>query len=240
MRPERIRLLYAAPGNDLAPATGPSRKLLELGRRLAGEAGFEVVLAFRRAAPSDLEAARAGGLRVEEIDPGGPPPEADGAGTRGVDPRRHLRPVRALWRYGEEARALPRPRRPRGGPGLDRHRRPLRRPLRRAALRGRSRHLRTLEVGEALACGRPVATTPRGGPAERVRDGENGFLLPNEEAAWAALLARLPDRAGLAALGRRAEEDAPHPWEETARIVASACRDALAGGRSGGGAAAGE
>jgi N-acetyl-alpha-D-glucosaminyl L-malate synthase BshA len=70
---------------------------------------------------------------------------------------------------------------------------------------------------EAMSCGVPVVVTRRGGPAEFIRDGENGYLLdPSDLAAWAArcdaLLADpgLRRRIGLA--GRAtAERDYPLP-----------------------------
>jgi UDP-glucose:tetrahydrobiopterin glucosyltransferase len=46
---------------------------------------------------------------------------------------------------------------------------------------------------EALACGVPVITYDRGGPAEIVRDGVTGFVVPADDtAAMVAAIARLP------------------------------------------------
>lgn len=54
---------------------------------------------------------------------------------------------------------------------------------------------------EARAAGRPVAASRRGGLAEIVREGEDGWLLPpGDVSAWTALLARL---AGDPSLARR-------------------------------------
>ena len=47
---------------------------------------------------------------------------------------------------------------------------------------------------EAFASGRPVVTaTDSGGPAELVRDGENGFVTPPEPRALARAFAALMD-----------------------------------------------
>src|SRR4029453_17713595 len=45
---------------------------------------------------------------------------------------------------------------------------------------------------EALACGTPVLAFPEGAAREIVRDGVNGFLVP-DEAAMAAAVNRLPE-----------------------------------------------
>jgi glycosyltransferase involved in cell wall biosynthesis len=64
-------------------------------------------------------------------------------------------------------------------------------------------------TAEAFASAKAVVTcSDSGGPAELVRDGENGLVAAPEPAALAAALARLHDDAALAErLGRRARQD---------------------------------
>lgn len=75
----------------------------------------------------------------------------------------------------------------------------------------------TLKVREYLACGRPVATVASGVLRELVREGENGFLLAHDEAAWQVFLAAPPSRARLAAMGEVAARTPLDSWEDTAR-----------------------
>lgn len=69
---------------------------------------------------------------------------------------------------------------------------------------------------EAFAWGRAVIATPVGGVPDLVRDGENGLLVPPDDAAAvAAALVRLRDEPGLAArlaAGARKTAEA-HAWE---------------------------
>ncbi len=65
---------------------------------------------------------------------------------------------------------------------------------------------------EAMACGRPVVSTNQGGPAETIREGETGFLVPpGDPAALAERVIRLlRDPASRQRMGRagRARVDA--------------------------------
>ena len=64
-----------------------------------------------------------------------------------------------------------------------------------------------LVVPEAMAAGLPIVTTAVGGLPGVVDDGETGLLVPVDEAALAAALARLErDRATARAMGARARE----------------------------------
>jgi len=84
----------------------------------------------------------------------------------------------------------------------------------------------TLKIPEYLACARPVVTVPWGGPAERVRSGVDGFLVPNREAAWTAFLDRLPSREALDEMGRRATESPLPSWDDVAATLLEACEEA--------------
>lgn len=71
-------------------------------------------------------------------------------------------------------------------------------------------------TAEAFASGKAVITChDSGGPAELVRDGENGLVVSPAPAALAGALARVSDDASLAErLGRRAQKDvASLTWE---------------------------
>jgi glycosyltransferase involved in cell wall biosynthesis len=76
---------------------------------------------------------------------------------------------------------------------------------------------------EAMAFGLPVLVTDRGGMAELVTPGQDGFLLPPEDAAaWGTAVRHLAaDRRELAALSRAAlARHARHgTWADTAAVV---------------------
>lgn len=70
-------------------------------------------------------------------------------------------------------------------------------------------------VLEAMASGLPVIVTARGGPATLVKDGENGFICPvDDAAAFNERVRRLRDDAALRlSMGRAARRDAERrPW----------------------------
>lgn len=78
---------------------------------------------------------------------------------------------------------------------------------------------------EAFAAGRPVVTTgDAGGPAELVRDGDSGFVVPATERGLAkALQALAADPALAEAMGRRGEAVAASlRWDVTARALTAA------------------
>ena len=58
---------------------------------------------------------------------------------------------------------------------------------------------------EALACGLPILTTPDCGGAELVREGENGFVLPGDDAEpWRVAMGQLLDGARARRMGEAA------------------------------------
>lgn len=80
-----------------------------------------------------------------------------------------------------------------------------------------------LVILEAKSAGLPVVSVDAFGPATVVRDGVDGFLVPNDPAPFAAALARLiRDRALRRQMGERAREDALRfsPAAMTARYEA--------------------
>jgi glycosyltransferase involved in cell wall biosynthesis len=85
---------------------------------------------------------------------------------------------------------------------------------------------RWLETGplvalEARAAGRPVVASRRGGLAEIVREPEDGWLLPPDDAgAWTALFARLADDPSIARRlhGRRPVRQMRHVCDEMIRL----------------------
>jgi len=105
-------------------------------------------------------------------------------------------------------------------------------PYRERAFPGDTVPFSTLKVPEYMACGRPVIGVPGGHVGRLVEPGVSGFLLPNEPAAWRALLARLPPRPRLAEMGRAAARAVTGlTWERTAARYLAACERAAAGGR---------
>jgi glycosyltransferase involved in cell wall biosynthesis len=78
---------------------------------------------------------------------------------------------------------------------------------------------------EAFRSGKPVITAPdSGGPAELVRNGENGLVADPAPESMAQALDALANDAALAeSLGRRAREDArAHTWERAVRELLGA------------------
>jgi glycosyltransferase involved in cell wall biosynthesis len=89
----------------------------------------------------------------------------------------------------------------------------------------------TMKIPEYLGVGRAVVAAPSTRARELIEDQVSGFLLPNEPDAWRAFLARLPDRARLAAMGREAAR-APLPsWQQTAQGYLAAIERTLAAAR---------
>ncbi|HVY61559.1 MAG TPA: hypothetical protein VHF22_07890, partial [Planctomycetota bacterium] len=88
----RLRILYAAPANDLVLDSGCARHVLSVAEGLAPEA--DVTVAFRRVS-SEAAAALPAGVRLETIAGAGAGRsgaggvEADGVAIRGLDPLAH-------------------------------------------------------------------------------------------------------------------------------------------------------
>ncbi|MFO1068931.1 MAG: glycosyltransferase [Geminicoccaceae bacterium] len=74
----------------------------------------------------------------------------------------------------------------------------------------------TMKIPEYLGVGRAVIAAPSARARELIEDQVSGFLLRNEPEDWRAFLARLPDRARLAAMGREAAQVPLPSWQQTA------------------------
>ena len=85
-----------------------------------------------------------------------------------------------------------------------------------------------------MACERPVISVPSGQINRLIEDGRTGFLIPNEKAAWASLLGRLPSRDSLAGMGKAAAASvADMSWRNTARRYLSVSGFAVPGAEDG-------
>jgi glycosyltransferase involved in cell wall biosynthesis len=96
------------------------------------------------------------------------------------------------------------------------------------AFAGGSLGYSTMKIPEYLSVGRPVVAAPSARARELIEDQVTGFLLPNEPESWRRLLATLPPRERLAAMGRRALERPLPSWEDTAAGYMAAIERALA------------
>ena len=75
-------------------------------------------------------------------------------------------------------------------------------------------------VLEAMATGRPILTTDTQGCRETVRDGVNGFLVDENAASMAVLLARIIDRKELMrSAGERAASDLYISWADAIKAA---------------------
>jgi glycosyltransferase involved in cell wall biosynthesis len=82
----------------------------------------------------------------------------------------------------------------------------------------------TLKIPEYMACARPVVSVPGGAIERLVTHGVNGFVVPNDPAAWLSLLRSLPSRDRLAGMGREAARRASTiRWDTTARRYWELC-----------------
>jgi glycosyltransferase involved in cell wall biosynthesis len=93
--PERLRICYVAPGQDLVSTMGPTRNVLNLARAL--QAWADVTVAFRRTVdppPSDIQ--------VREIEPQARSRRADDAATSGMGYLQFLDYWRTVRRFARE------------------------------------------------------------------------------------------------------------------------------------------
>lgn len=86
----------------------------------------------------------------------------------------------------------------------------------------------TLKIREYLAAGRPVASVASGEIPRLVREGETGFLVRHDPAAWAALLRDLPARDRLHEMGDAAAREPTRGWDDVGRDVLRIARGVLA------------
>ncbi|MGH7541358.1 MAG: glycosyltransferase, partial [Gemmatimonadota bacterium] len=91
----------------------------------------------------------------------------------------------------------------------------------------------TLKIREYLAAGRPVASIASGSILDLVEEGETGFLVPHDPAAWGALFRALPDRERLHAMGDAAARRPIRIWDDVARDFLGVCRREVARAASG-------
>jgi UDP-glucose:(heptosyl)LPS alpha-1,3-glucosyltransferase len=82
-------------------------------------------------------------------------------------------------------------------------------------------------VAEALACGTPVVASARCGGSEWIRDAENGFAVPQQDAGLLARpLRTLLEMAELAPLREAARRSAAaHAWEAHCAALLSVYRE---------------
>jgi glycosyltransferase involved in cell wall biosynthesis len=90
---QRLRICYAAPGQDMVLSMGPTRNVVSLARALAKFA--DVTVAFRRIGGDAVPE----GLRVLEIDPMAESTRRDDAATSGIGYLQFLRYLRTLRRF---------------------------------------------------------------------------------------------------------------------------------------------
>lgn len=88
----------------------------------------------------------------------------------------------------------------------------------------------TMKIPEYLSVGRAVAASPSERARELIEDQVSGFLLPNDLASWHGLLAALPPRDRLGAMGEAALARPLPSWDDTARAYLAAIERTLAAG----------
>jgi glycosyltransferase involved in cell wall biosynthesis len=86
----------------------------------------------------------------------------------------------------------------------------------------------TMKIPEYLGVGRAVVSVPSGRIRTLVKNGETGFLFPNESAHWRRFLAALPSRDRLREMGIAATATRLTSWEDTARGYLELCERELA------------
>ena len=86
----------------------------------------------------------------------------------------------------------------------------------------------TLKIPEYMACARPVISVPSGHILKLIRDGETGFLFPNEPGQWSDFLRTMPERSLLRQMGTVAAPSVAHlTWRATAQGYLDASEAAL-------------
>ena len=101
-------------------------------------------------------------------------------------------------------------------------------PYRAAAFASGKVGYSSLKIPEYLACGRAVVASP-GGPMENlIRDGDTGFLVPNDQESWRGFLAAMPSRLTLHEMGERASALPLTDWRSTAKNYLEAIRSTAA------------
>lgn len=88
----------------------------------------------------------------------------------------------------------------------------------------------TLKIHECLAAGRPVASVRSGAIPDLIEHGANGLLVDHGDAGWRRLIADLPDRPTLHAMGAAAAERPSRSWRDVAVDYLRICRQATAVG----------
>jgi glycosyltransferase involved in cell wall biosynthesis len=75
--------------------------------------------------------------------------------------------------------------------------------------------------------GRPVVSIASGRIRSLVKEGETGFLFPNDVGSWTTFLAKLPSRERLRTMSAAAAATKLTSWEDTAAAYLELCERQL-------------
>ncbi len=85
----------------------------------------------------------------------------------------------------------------------------------------------TMKIPEYLSVGRPVVSIASGRIRSLVKEGETGFLFPNDVGSWTTFLGKLPSRERLRTMSAAAAATKLTSWEDTAAAYLELCERQL-------------